>query len=510
MTSDRNLHFIQEPKLAFGNGQAVVSPKDGLFLFGPVESRENFGSIRIGVVGTGSGIAYFRAWIESIQGFIPGANSDSPQHRPFPGFAAVFGVNFPRVPVAELVVDDALIDSALFIEERHQAIYRTVDVFSDPIRRYMEQEEVAVDIWFVLVPERVHEHGRPKSVIPKELRLKSDSLMNRKLAKNLLNQGGLFDADDDAAIPYYYEVNFHNQIKSRLLEGNRRAVIQLVRETTIAPHAFLNAKNEPLRKPQDPATIAWNLCTTTYFKAGLRPWRLKDVRPGVCYIGLVFKQVETAKDENAACCGAQMFLDSGDGLVFRGAVGPWRTARKGEYHLQRDSAEKLIRMVIDGYYKNHGCYPKELFLHGKTYFNDDEWAGFRAAVPEETNLVGVRISDARDFKLFRFGSHPIIRGTAFCRTERSGYLWTRGYIPYLKTYPGRETPNPLRIDVVRGEAPLLQVMQDIMGLTKLNFNACIYGDGLPVTLRFADSVGEILTAGPASEHQPPLPFKHYI
>jgi hypothetical protein len=63
-------------------------------------------------------------------------------------------------------------------------------------------------------------------------------------------------------------------------------------------------------------------------------------------------------------------------------------------------------------------------------------------------------------------------------------------------------------------------MADVMSLTKLNFNAlnfnalnfnaCIYGDGLPVTLRFASAVGEILTAGPTPENQPPLPFKHYI
>lgn len=80
----------------------------------------------------------------------------------------------------------------------------------------------------------------------------------------------------------------------------------------------------------------------------------------------------------------------------------------------------------------------------------------------------------------------------------------------MKAYSGRETPNPLRIDIVRGEASLMRVMRDVMSLTKLNFNACIYGDGEPVTLRFADSVGEILTAGPPNRDQPPLPFKHYI
>ena len=83
-------------------------------------------------------------------------------------------------------------------------------------------------------------------------------------------------------------------------------------------------------------------------------------------------------------------------------------------------------------------------------------------------------------------------------------------MPYLKTYPGREAPNPLRIDLLRGDALLKTVLEDVLNLTKLNFNACIYGDGLPVTLRFADAVGEILTAGPVQKNQPPLPFKHYI
>ena len=54
---------------------------------------------------------------------------------------------------------------------------------------------------------------------------------------------------------------------------------------------------------------------------------------------------------------------------------------------------------------------------------------------------------------------------------------SRGYIPYLQTYPGRETPNPFRIDLTRGSADLRAVMEDVLNLTKLNFNACIYGDG---------------------------------
>ena len=52
------------------------------------------------------------------------------------------------------------------------------------------------------------------------------------------------------------------------------------------------------------------------------------------------------------------------------------------------------------------------------------------------------------------------------------------------------------------------VLRNVLALAKLNYNACAYGDGEPVTLKFADAVGEILTAGPVSGA--PLPFRLYI
>jgi len=105
--------------------------------------------------------------------------------------------------------------------------------------------------------------------------------------------------------------------------------------------------------------------------------------------------------------------------------------------------------------------------------------------------------------------YPILRGLAHIQDERTAYLWTVGFTPRLQTYVGKEVPNPLLIDVCRGEASIEVVTQDVLALTKLNYNACIFADGQPVTLRFADAVGEILTAAPL-DAVPPLPFKFYI
>lgn len=503
------LEFIEEPELVFGNGQRLESPKDGLYLFGPILDGIQNDAMRIGVVGTKDGIQHFTNWIAQVRGFVAAKESESAQHRPFPGFSAVFDVDLPKSAVCGLTVTDKQIDNALLIGDRYVAIFKTVDIFAGAIQRYIDEEEQVVDVWFVVIPERVYQYGRPKSIVPTALRLSSGTLMDKKLAKELIVEPSLFEEDNQATEPYLYEINFHNQLKARLLEGSNRAVIQILRETAIAPDAFLKSNGMRLRRVQDPATVAWNLCTTAYFKTGKRPWRLARVRNKVCYVGLVFKQVLNA-DEGSACCGAQMFLDSGDGLVFKGAVGPWRSADSKEYHLSCECACALLSMVVEAYKEKESAYPSELFVHGKAWFNDDEWEGFSSALPQQTRLVGVRIRSSNGIKLFRPGTHPILRGTVLRISDRAGFLWTRGFIPYLNTYPGRETPNPLRIDVLRGEADLMTVMEDVMALTKLNFNACIYGDGLPVTLRFADAVGEILTAGPVAEKQPPLPFKHYI
>jgi hypothetical protein len=111
--------------------------------------------------------------------------------------------------------------------------------------------------------------------------------------------------------------------------------------------------------------------------------------------------------------------------------------------------------------------------------------------------------------LFRAETYPVLRGIGYIRNARSAYLWTKGFIPRIQSVLGLETPNPLDIRIIRGDANILDVCQDIMALTKLNYNTCIFCDGNPVTLKFADAIGEILTAGP-NEGLEILPFMYYI
>jgi hypothetical protein len=206
-----------------------------------------------------------------------------------------------------------------------------------------------------------------------------------------------------------------------------------------------------------------------------------------------------------------MFLNSGNGVVFRGALGPWRSSRDKHFHLSFKAAQELIGEVIKAYSKDHGGPPFELFIHARQRFDDEEWRGFQSAVSPDTKLVGVRIRQTQDLRLFRPAADvPVLRGTAVTMSKREGYLWTTGYTPRLRTYPGFETPKPVLVEITCGEDDLVKVMGDLLALTKINYNSCDFASGQPVTLKFADRVGEILTASPRGMEAPPMPFRFYI
>ena len=212
-----------------------------------------------------------------------------------------------------------------------------------------------------------------------------------------------------------------------------------------------------------------------------------------------------------------MFLDSGDGMVFRGNIGPWKGKNEKTYHLDEQASKELIVTALDSYKTKTGILPKELFIHGRTRFTDEEWAGFTMAVKSfntEINLVGVTINDNDGFRLFKNNhstkfKYGIMRGLALLVNETNAYLWTKGFIPRTETTNHLEVARPLKICVSRGTCKIDTVLRDVLCLTKLNYNACIYGDGLPVTLRFSDKIGNILTAI-KDVNWPARQFKYYI
>ena len=515
---------LEEPKLRFGHGQALVHPKDGLTLFGPYTKTP--GSVRFGVIGSRKGLELFDRWVARINKFFPAYKGsiftrkrDSEfgklAHQSYPGFEAVFGLTWNLPAEIRCEIDDDVLDNALKIHELHARISRVVKTYTKRLIKKNYESESKPDIWFVIVSKNLERLCRPLSDPPR-IYLEGTRAIDA-------DQLGLFVSREDAdsfAEEYHealkFKPDFHNQLKARLLD--HQLITQVLQEETL--EACLREPDNPVRDKQDPATIAWNLTTTIYYKTRRRPWILADARPGVCYVGIVFKRLTGAQGDKNACCGAQMFLEDGNGMVFKGSLGPWYSESLRECHLDQDEAERLLRRTIRSYVDEHdGNPPSEIFVHGSFRFNELEWSGFtKAAAGYGTKVTGVRICRAvSGLKLFTRGKGAVMRNTVLKVSDTKAFLWTSGYVPRLNTYPGWNVPNPLDVEICYGQADIRTILEDILRLSKLNYNSCIFADGFPITLKFADKVGDIITTPPPSastasddDTYTPLPFWHYI
>jgi hypothetical protein len=515
------LVHLEEPSLRFAHAQHLAHPKDGLTLFGPFTQTP--GSLRYGVIGTKEGIALFERWMGRIGKFMPAfkgskfrtkrdAEHGKLAHQYYPGFQTAFRILWNPEPEIVCEIPRETLENALNIHERHTRVASVVKVYAKRLTKLNYESEHKPDLWFVIVPKNVFLYCRPLSDAPKDY-----------LPGTRAEDAAQFDlfVDQDEADSFtreyqealQFKPDFHNQLKARLLK--HQIITQILQEDTL--DACLRDPDKPARDKQDPATTAWNLATAIFYKTRRRPWILSDPREGVCYMGIVFKRLHEPQGNGNACCGAQMFLEDGNGMVFKGALGPWYSEDTRECHLDRAEAGRLLERAIKSYAEEHDRRPPaEVFIHGSVRFNDPEWAGFsEAAAKHGTRVTGVRIQRVYNgVKLFRRGTKPVPRGTAWKISERKGYLWTSGFTPRLNTYPGWNVPNPLDIEICNGDADIDTVLRDVLRLTKLNYNNCAFADGLPITLKFASKVGDILTSMPLKPDQPedekPLPFWHYI
>lgn len=522
------IEHIPEPKLLFGHGQYTEDPRDGLLLFGPYErwhtsaNQRTLHSVSIGVIGTSKDIENYKLFIERLKKPIMsqkrqknGALVSNELQRPsFPGLETVFGIHVPEQPSHTITLDYTHIQSVLRTEKNKRVrTSRLMELYVTELEKAENELDVNIDLWIVLVPNTVFKTCR--SSIGKDF----SSAQLSFLKQEKQGQGSLFSMDEmlGDSVARYAEnsADFHNLLKATANQRGLRAPVQLILESKLR---FRDVETNHEYSDDMKAHVAWSLCTSLYYKLGKKPWKLNSIRSGVCYLGLVFKQFPSPINKHYACSAAQLFLSDGDGAVFRGNNGLWLSKNEKEFHLDNAEAFRLMDLALTDYHANNKeTYPTELFIHGRANFHDDEWSGFLDAVKKHectTELIGIVIREKSPLKLFRDVEgekcdYGIMRGLAMVVDDKEAYLFTRGFVPRLQTSLSLETPNPLHIRIARGNCHLRTVLEDIMALTKLNYNTCIYGDGKPVTLRFSDSIGSILTATDNWKEER-RQFKYYI
>ena len=480
------LTHLAEPSLEFGGAMRHVDIRFGLMDYGPFDSGLEGAPkrIRIGIVGSAETVEGTASWLESCKEGFEAKPSRQPNLFPcFPGltFEEAFRCEFITSEDLQQVLASREIARLVAVPGQREMTRAVVDSIADEIG-VLAERTVKPDVVLVALPiEIIQRTYNARAAAPSE--------------EGGEEQGGGGEGGPD--------LDFRGMLKAACMKLH--LPIQLLWPTTFDPAYKIPRKLKETsdRRAQDPATIAWNLLTAVYYKAGGLPWRLaRDSRQlRTSYVGLSFYR--TVDGEHVHTSTAQMFDERGEGLILRGG-----RMVEGEEdrspHLTAEDAYELLRNSLKVFRQQHGHYPARVVLHKTSRFDRNEMAGFHKAIDERdidyADFVWVQKSMTR---LYRLGVYPPLRGSLLRFEKDQALLYTRGSVEFFRTYPGNYVPRPLMLHCQALGQPLQHVAAEMLALTKMNWNNTQFDNGLPITIAAARQVGDVLKYVPEGQEIAP-------
>jgi hypothetical protein len=210
-----------------------------------------------------------------------------------------------------------------------------------------------------------------------------------------------------------------------------------------------------------------------------------------CYIGVSFYR--EVGGQQLFTSAAQMFDERGRGFILKGKRAHTESRGRHPYMTQED-AQQLIADALTAYKNHHKHYPARVIVLKTSQFREEEADGTLEAIDEAgaelRDLVWVQ--ESYSVKVLRDGNYPVMRGT-FIELDGKGLLYTNGSIPYYGTYPGQYDPRPLLLCPYKGsDSTIAQIASEVLSLTKINWNSTQMNQKLPIPIRAARAVGEVL------------------
>lgn len=490
-----SINHLEEPNLTFGGGHPAPDPKVGLSLYGPYSGSPT--QIPVGIIGDAGTVEQVEKLLRMFAGEIDGPTKYPLWTQSFPGLnrGSPLGCDLLLKSEWMRTLRPEDIDALDNVAGLHSRIGQSVDLFCAEIRKLRERED-SPQVFVCAPPRRMMDlclptHGDSRGGRGK--RAAADVKPARALIrppgqKSLAAFFPEFKTIEDALLQRIAGDNFHHFLKAKAMAIP--APTQFVRPYTL--DKFFGSQKG---RVQDAATLAWNLCVGLYYKAGGRPWKLSAIPAGTCFVGISFYKEKEIFGGGIGTSLAQVFTPEGEGLILRGDRFAWPKGR--EPHLSKEASKRLIERVIAAYRKQTDAPPSRVVVHKSSSFDKEERAGFKdglGSIPRHDFVTLVERS--RRIKLFRAGEQPPIRGTIVSLPDDSRLLYTRGYIPLFRVYPGARVPRPLEVTFDEISTSRLDLCREILGLTRLNWNSADFAGMQPITLQFSREVGKILREVP--------------
>ena len=486
---------LEEPSLEFGGTTAAADPKEGLTAGGPFSLRYNPphpSSVKLGMVGNREMIGKALEWFDKCKNGILTEKANRRRHPDFPSFEEIFRTPLEMEDRWITEVRDRDLAQALARPEG-QRFEALLDLYEEQIARTAERE-LGPNVIVCSLPQELLDKYRVSN--------NQTTTKGRRRTRGTVNKNeyqlGLFggeaprqETDSDGETSR----DFRRALKARTMF--HKVPTQLAND-----HLFLSPPGS-----DDPATKAWDVCTACFYKAGGIPWRLANPDPYVCHVGVSFHRLKTSNRNVIYSSTAQAFSTDIEGFVLKGEQIDWDKADGRTPHLNQQQAINLATEILAEYRKRSGRDPIRITLHKTSKFSEGEREGFAEAwktIPQREFIVLYQTP----FKLISEGDYPPRRGT---KVEINGanYLYTTGFYEPWASYPGPHVPSPMEIRIEPQGGNIERSCNEILALTKMNFNSAKPSEWSPITTRMSREVGLIL--GEIEEGRTPeTSYRYYM
>lgn len=462
MTGGRfELQKLDEPTLLFEEDGEMRDPRAGLLKYGPYQDKPSGADeiVNVGIVGDSRSVSDMSDLLREMRNGIESQDKRKRWKPPFPGIGldSQLGFDYQLLERWKGRLPPDSFDDLANIPDRRERVEFAYRLITSQLDRVCSTTP-SPDVVFVTIPERIVEVCSEDGTETSEIRTENGDFRSRlKIAGMKLN-----------------------------------TPTQLMAPDTLRDE-----------RVQERSEVAWNVAVGMLYKARRgRPWKLGKLRSRTCYAGISFYQ-ERGDDPDMRASVAQVFIPDGTHFVIRGDPVEDIASDTAQTHLSREDAKTLLSGILEKYGEHRGDRPNRLVLHKSSNFWKEETQGFKEAAEGVPERDFVTIRKDHPMRVFPpTGDYPVLRGTLIIPPgEEEYYLYTKGFIAEQVVYNDPGTPNPIVIrpdeDVFTGD--YRRVCDEIMAFTKLDWNSSGFCTRLPVTLKIANKVSDILSEPSATD-----------
>lgn len=449
---------VPEPQLQFSNrtGSGVVQdphPVRGIvenrpFDF-PLTMQQHASAVQIGVLCPAAESGMLSRYLQQLHQLINPSRSEEEYLPTFPGFQTAFGIplQIPS-PGNGLWVTCPEVDSTLSDERGALQLYQHISSSLNALKA-----AAAPNVIIVFIPTRWAQWRR-------------------------------FETDKE-------RFDLHNFVKAFCVPQG--IATQFLEEDTL--QNSLQCR------------IRWWLGLALYVKSMRTPWVLSSLDQESAFVGLGMSLDRKAEKGNHVILGcSHLYNSQGQGLQFRLSKIENPIIRRHNAFMSYDDARRVGETIRQLFWESRFKLPHRVVIHKLTPFLSEERRGLQAGLSgvNEIDLLEIQVDSALRYLSsipqadgsFKEDGFPVKRGTLLKLDHSSALLWVHGVAkalnPRLKYYQGkRRIPAPLIIRRHAGRSDLSMIGEEILGLSKMNWNSFDLYTKLPATVESSRQIARI-------------------